>query len=213
MHKRRKGPTRARKTKWEEIIVSQGLVCQISELFYMYHSFKGWQVWPTKGKKNKNMAVLQGGGWAVFGSSGVFLCVWLWDHTSDLNWLSSDSILSPALPSCSGWSSGRVLSVASQSDRASWGMKSSKTGSWSGRRRPRVPAVLGYSSLLYSNSVEEKLQPRIQCDCCQTSGVLRQPVELIMFKDPRDQSAAIIPNSPLNVGDSANGTLTSCYRR
>lgn len=77
------------------------------------------------------------------------------------------------------------------------------------RRRPRVPIVLSYSSLQL-NSVRET-----QCNCCQTSGVLQQPVELIMFcvARSRTQSAAIILSNPLNVPDSANLMLTPCYRR
>lgn len=87
-----------------------------------------------------------------------------------------------------------MLSVDLQSDRASCDMKSSKTGSWSGRRAPRVPAELGYNG-------RAETQPG---DCRQISGTLQQPdAGLIMFDAA--QALTAFPGKPLAVGDSTDG--------
>lgn len=87
-----------------------------------------------------------------------------------------------------------MLSVDLQSDRASCDMKSSKTGSWSGRHAPRAPEELGYNSRAETQSG----------DCRQISGALQQPVAgLIMFDAA--QSVTAVPSKPLAVGDSTDG--------
>lgn len=92
-----------------------------------------------------------------------------------------------------------MLSVDLRSDRASCGMKPSKTDSWSGRRAPRVPAELSYSSLRHSRVTAAKHQ---EFD--------NKPAGLIMFGAARltAQSLPDILSKALGVGDSANGWLT-----
>lgn len=139
----------------------------------------------------------------------VYFCVWDYEIISvtSTDWAHAASY--PQLcPSEVGGAEAECYLWTSQNDRTSWCMKSSKTGSCSERRRPRVSIVLRYSSLQL-NSVRGT-----QCDCCQISGVL-QPVELIMFfmAHSRTQSAAIIRCNLFNVGDSANCVLTTFFMR
>lgn len=91
-----------------------------------------------------------------------------------------------------------MLSVDLQSDRASCDMKSSKTGSWSGRRAPRAPAELGYSS-------RAETQP---ADCLQISEALQQSVAVLIMFDATGLTAhsfTAVPSKPLTVGDSPDG--------
>lgn len=104
----------------------------------------------------------------------------------------------------------RVLSVDSRSDRTSWAMKSSKTGSLSDSRRPRVPGVLGYSSLQL-NTVTETRDGECVAAAKHQEFKNKRP-ELIMcgVARLRAQSAAILFRNPLKLARTLSVMLTSC---
>lgn len=116
----------------------------------------------------------------------------------------------PAWLSGRGWNMSTGLSVDSQSDRTSWAMKSSKTGSLSDSRRPRGPRVLGYTSLQLNTVTETGEGERVPA--AKHRELKNKCPELIMCHGAhlRAQPAAVLFGNPLKVAKTPAAMLPSC---